>query len=175
MIEFKRVRFAGLYIFLIPMNRNSIGIIIVLIVVAGGWYLFSKAPASVPATETIQTPPETTAAATTPSSSETTVIYGDQGFSPKNITVSLGTTVTFVNQSLGNMWVASAAHPTHTAYSGTSAGEHCPDTANVAFDECAAVAPGNSYSFTFNKEGTWKYHNHIDASTFGTIIVTAVP
>lgn len=154
------------------MNGNHIGIIVVLlIVIAGGWYLLSGTPAKAPATEvpvTNQTP-ETTVENTIP---EVTVAYTDQGFSPKEITVALGTTVNFVNQSSKGMWVASAKHPDHTVYSGTSLNQHCPDTANASFDECTAVVSGNSFSFTFNKEGTWKYHNHVDATQFGTVIVT---
>ncbi|MDO8566530.1 MAG: hypothetical protein Q7R58_00055, partial [bacterium] len=84
------------------------------------------------------------------------------------------TTVIFTNQSTKNMWVASAMHPTHILYSGTSLSQHCPDTSNASFDQCAAGAPGSSFSFTFNKEGrNWKYHNHVDASKFGNVIVTA--
>ncbi len=161
------------------MNGNHIGVIVVLlIVIAGGWYLLSGTPAKAPVTETPvsnqmpvvgSTTPETSVENTIP---EVTVAYTDQGFSPKEITVALGTTVNFVNRSSKGMWVASAKHPDHTVYSGTSLSQHCPDTANASFDECTAVASGNSFSFTFNKEGTWKYHNHVDATQFGTVIVT---
>lgn len=64
-------------------------------------------------------------------------------------------------------------HPTHTAYSGTNASQHCPDTKNEAFDQCSSVAAGGSFSFVFNKEGTWKYHNHVGTSSFGSVTVTA--
>lgn len=153
------------------MNRNPIVVIIVLvIVIAGGWYVLSKAPAEAPPAPVTEQAP---AAATTATAPGVTVAYTDQGFSPTSVTVPLGTTVTFVNQSAGNMWVASAMHPEHTVYSGTSLAQHCPDTTNSAFDECAAVPSGGSYSFTFNKAGDWKYHNHINASDYGEVVVTA--
>jgi hypothetical protein len=69
------------------------------------------------------------------------------------------------------MWVASANHPSHTAYNGTSLREHCPDTANSAFDECSATAAGTSWSFTFDKTGSWGFHNHVNASEYGKVIV----
>ena len=160
------------------MNGNHIGVIIVLIIVIiGGWFMFSGTPAEAPATSVTNqmpvvgsTTPEMIVENTTP---EVTVTYTDQGFSPKSVTITVGTKVNFVNESSGNMWVASAAHPTHTAYSGTSLSQHCPDTANESFDECAKDAPGTTFSFTFNKEGTWKYHDHLNASKFGTVVVTA--
>jgi len=159
------------------MNGNYIGAVIVIaVLLIGGWF-FLKTPTNAPESQTVtngmpvidSTTPETTVENTAPN---VTVAYTDQGFSPTSVSVPLGTTVTFVNQSSRGMWVASAKHPDHTVYSGTSLSQHCPDTANSAFDECTAVASGSSFSFTFNKEGTWKYHNHVDATQFGTVIVT---
>jgi plastocyanin len=146
------------------MNKNIIGIVVALVVAVGGWYMLRGTPASAPMTVESGSPTAATG---------TTIIYSDQGFSPASLTVPLGTTITFVNQSSRDMWVASAMHPGHTAYSGTSLSEHCPDTTNTAFDECTAVAAGNSFSFTFNKEGTWKYHNHTYAADYGAVVVTA--
>lgn len=152
------------------MEGKTLGIIALIIIgIAGGWYLFSATPAKAPTTN--ETPAANTAANPAPPTGAT-VAYTSQGFSPKNITVRLGTAVTFVNQSSGSMWVASAAHPSHMVYGGTSLSQHCPDTTNTAFDECTAVSAGGSYSFTFNKAGDWKYHNHVDASDFGEVVVT---
>ena len=69
------------------------------------------------------------------------------------------------------MWTASGVHPTHTAYSGTSLSQHCPDTAEVAFDQCKGEASGVSWTFTFTKTGIWGYHNHSRSSDMGTVIV----
>ncbi len=100
--------------------------------------------------------------------SNVTVTYTDTGFTPSTITVKQGTKVTFVNNSSKNMWVGVDEHPTHTQYAGTSRQEHCPDTAGTAFDQCAV---GKTYTFTFNKVGTWEYHNHVGSGT-GKIVVT---
>lgn len=149
-------------------------LIIVIIVIAGGWFLLKGVPASAPATDTTvtdQTPVIGDTATTTPPA-VVTILYGDQGFSPQSTTVSLGTTVEFVNKSSEkDMWVASAMHPTHAVYGGTSLSEHCAAgyTGPKPFDQCAATT---SFTFTFLKAGTWKYHNHTNAQDFGTIIVT---
>ena len=86
-----------------------------------------------------------------------TVNYNDAGFTPGTLTVELGDTVTFTNNSSHGMWVASASHPTHEVYS--------------AFDQLKSVSKGGEYSFVFDKAGEWKYHNHSRASDFGTVIV----
>lgn len=99
------------------------------------------------------------------------VTYTDSGYSPRTLKVKVGETVTFKNQSLQAMWPASDFHPTHRVYSGTSLQEHCPDTTGTAFDACTEIQPGDSWSFTFNKQGTWKYHDHLSPSHTGTIIV----
>lgn len=155
------------------MEGRHIGIIVVvLLVLVGGWYMLSGTPAQAPVTsdQTVET--DLPAA---PVESGSVVVYTDQGFAPPSITIPAGTKVTFMNQSTKNMWVASAMHPSHSVYSGTTLSEHCPDASGTAFDACGNTAPGATYTFTFGKAGTWKYHDHIDASKFGTIVVTETP
>jgi len=69
------------------------------------------------------------------------------------------------------MWVASDPHPAHTGYDGTSLAQHCATGSTPSFDECSSVAKGSSYSFTFNKSGSWGYHNHANHSYAGTVVV----
>lgn len=126
-------------------------------------------------TQTItQTTTENVTSGTQPESQsevQNVVIYTDSGYSPRTLKVKVGEIVTFKNQSSQAMWPASAMHPSHTVYSGTSLSEHCPDTTGTAFDACTGIQPGNSWSFTFNKKGNWKYHDHLNPSFTGTIIV----
>ncbi|MCK9351997.1 MAG: cupredoxin domain-containing protein [Candidatus Pacebacteria bacterium] len=113
--------------------------------------------------------PSNTAASDT-SSEVYEVSYSDTGFSPKTITIKAGDTIKFTNNSSGTkMWVASDPHPAHTDYSETPRDTHCPDTAENAFDQCS---DGKAYSFTFDKIGTWEYHNHLLAADRGEVIVT---
>lgn len=89
--------------------------------------------------------------------SKHTVFYTDKGFSPSSLEIKAGETVKFANNSSGGMWVASGPHPDHTAY---------PE-----FDPKRNIPSGEIYEFTFTKIGEWKYHNHIKAGMYGTIIV----
>ncbi len=98
----------------------------------------------------------------------TIVSYTADGFTPKTITIKKGELITFVNGSGTKMWVASAQHPAHIVYSGTTLAAHCPDTSGTAFDQCES---GMSFTFTFTKTGTWGYHNHLRASDWGSITV----
>ena len=85
------------------------------------------------------------------------VTYSATGFSPNSLTVKAGTTVTFKNETTGTMWVASDPHPTHTSY--------------AEFDAKKGFASGESYSYTFNKVGSWSYHDHLHAGFKGIVIV----
>ena len=102
------------------------------------------------------------------------VTYTDQGFSPKSVTVPKNTTIVFTNNSTHRMWVATAMHPTHEVYDGTTTSEHCADgvVTNGTFDQCQAVDAGASWSYTFSKVGSWNYHNHSRSSDFGSVVVT---
>ncbi|MBI3618430.1 S-layer homology domain-containing protein [Candidatus Peregrinibacteria bacterium] len=81
----------------------------------------------------------------------------DVGFIPSSITISAGATVTFKNDGTGPMWIASNPHPVHTDYPG--------------FDAGRSVQHGETYQFTFTKAGRWGYHNHLNPSQGGTIVV----
>ncbi len=168
------------------MNTSTLlGLVIVILLGLGGWYFYTMNPSLVPApannTTNTNTPSDTNSGTTggdtnvnidvTVPTAQTsaTVTYSTNGFSPSPVTIKKGGTVTFVDSNPArDMWVASAQHPTHTAYSGTTLAEHCDDATDTSFDQCKA---GSSYSFTFTKAGTWNYHNHLNSSDFGQIIV----
>lgn len=158
-----------------PTNINVL-LVVLLLVALGGWYWSttrSATPVSPTITTTSNTATPTTASTNgvpgTPSAPLTaTVNYTANGFTPDPVTIKQGGTVTFVSKDGSPMWVASNAHPTHMQYDGTSKKEHCPDPAGTAFDQCSS---GTSYSFTFQKVGSWNYHNHVNADDGGTINV----
>jgi plastocyanin len=156
------------------MDSRWLGVIVLLIiVVAGGWYIFSNPVAAPEPTDQVATTTDSGAAGGT-LPAQVVVRYTDEGFMPAEVTVPVGRTVTWTNESSGKMWVASAMHPDHVVYGGTNRTVHCAEgyTGSVPFDQCVAVDPGASYTFTFDKQGTWKYHDHINASRFGSVIVT---
>lgn len=100
-----------------------------------------------------------------------TVHYTSRGFQPATVTINRGDTVDFVaDQGSGSMWVASDPHPTHQGFDGTTLSQHCVQgyAGPVPFDQCAS---GSTYAFTFDKAGTWGYHNHRDEGMTGTVVV----
>ncbi|MCJ7479138.1 MAG: cell wall-binding repeat-containing protein [Candidatus Nanohaloarchaeota archaeon QJJ-7] len=98
---------------------------------------------------------------------ENVVTYSSEGFSPKTVTIEEGETVTWESQG-PSMWVAVDQHPTHTQYDGTNVDQHCDDGESDTFDSCQSR---QTYSFEFEKTGTWDYHNHLSASHKGTVVV----
>ncbi len=106
------------------------------------------------------TPVATTEASPATSSaseiSEETITLTVDGFSPQSLTVKAGTKVTWTNQSGTNAEVNSSPHPTHTDYQPLNLG---------------SLTDGGIVSLTFDQPGTYKYHNHLSPSQFGTIIV----
>jgi plastocyanin len=127
-----------------------------------------------------QTPqPNNTGAApnkTTVKPSTLPINYSNGEFSPKSIIIKVGDTIIFEN--MGNdatttfkgdvatyvpggtgpdVWPAADPHPTHTSVPG--------------FDAKKGLKVGESYSFTFTKAQTVGYHNHLNPSQTGAIIV----
>jgi plastocyanin len=140
-------------------------VVLVILVVAGIWawnYWKKERDAKIIRENAIKfalpPPPEWTygPAAKAATAAEQVTIT-DKGFSPSKLTVEAGTIVTFINKSTKSRWPASNPHPQHTDYS--------------EFDARMQVAPGSSWSFTFDKPGTWKYHDHLHPELSGTIIV----
>lgn len=166
------------------MNKKIIIIILALVVFVGGYFLVkgmdkdspnqeATVPTNSQANNNQENPIvnveiESDAAKTTTTYE---VVYTNSGYSPSALTIKVGDTVTFKNQSSANVWTGSAMHPTHMLYGGTNLQSHCPDVENNDFDQCQNGAPGTSWSFTFTKKGVWGYHNHVNSSHFGKITV----
>ncbi len=100
---------------------------------------------------------------TTPASSSTTtpaaknvITYDGSGFSPSQLTVKSGDTVTVKNSSSDAVQFQSDPHPTHT---------DDPDL-NVGM-----IQAGQSATFTATKKGSFGYHNHLDPSQRGNITI----
>ena len=123
-------------------------------------------PTTAPAEPT--TAPATPAAAnTTPTTTGKTftVEITSSGFLPSTVEINKGDNVIFINKDSSNHWPASASHPTHTVYpeSGGCIGSK--------FDACKGLKQGENWSFTFDQAGTWGYHDHLNPSNRGTIVV----
>lgn len=152
-------------------QAKTIIAIIILIALVGGIFLFSAVS---------QNPIKTAGVINNPDeSSQESEISGNvieitsSGFTPSELTISRGDTVTFINKDAEEHWPASAVHPTHTVYPGSGITK-CFDgktDKSTLFDSCGGLAQEERWSFTFNEIGTWKYHDHINSGLFGTIVV----
>ena len=154
------------------MNKTIISIIVIILLIAGGVFIYTMSNSSNSSqtnkltdtdTDTYTNTNLNNEQATSSSSNQTqsnkvTVTYDGSSFSPKVVTIKKGDSVIFINQSDKSMSVASNPHPTHTDYPG--------------FDQYKSAEKGMaSYTFVFEKVGTWGYHNHLNPSVTGTVKV----
>lgn len=78
------------------------------------------------------------------------------GFIQQTLNIKVGTKVTWMNKSGVAIQIASAPHPTHTAYPPLNLG---------------MVEDGGSVSLIFGELGTYEYHNHLNPTQSGSIVV----
>ena len=83
-----------------------------------------------------------------------TVIYTDEGFAPATLEVGIGAMIHFANESNTEMWVASDSHPAHDIL--------------PTFDQ---FKTGDMFMYVFEEAGVWKYHDHLNPTAVGTIVV----
>ena len=102
---------------------------------------------------------------------EHVIEFTADGYAPNKLAIKNGDTVTWVNKTSTATWPASAKHPTHEAYPGSSIGKCGTAEEAKIFDACRGIKQNQSYSFTFNETGTWFYHDHLNPTKFGQIVV----
>lgn len=150
------------------MNKNYLILLLVLAVVAGGGYWWWQNRAGMPLFGGGQ-PAADSSAPVVPGGDAAVVgkiiSFNGATFEPGILTIKAGETVTFRNDSAGQVWPASAMHPTHKVY---PAAGGCIGS---AFDACKGLMPGESWSFKFDEAGSWKYHDHLNPKNFGTVVV----
>ena len=113
-----------------------------------------------------------TSSAHDPTTPDIIIQVDENGFKPEKVVITQGTKVVFRNIGKDDHWPASDDHPTHTIYSGTSLEEHCSNNDIQTFDSCGAISPFETWSFVFNKTGTFTYHDHLWPHLVGEINVT---
>jgi plastocyanin len=134
------------------MSRLTLAtiIIVAILVVGGAVALTHKSNPSNPApstTNSTQGNSNTNQASTTGS-----IDIKNMMFTPSQITVAEGGTVTWTNND-------SIAHTV------------TDDLSNVGGPASGDIQPGSTYSFTFSKTGSFQYHCSIHPSMRGTIVV----
>ena len=85
-----------------------------------------------------------------------TVTITTQGFQPAVLTVSPGTTVTWVNNSATAHQVGANPYPSHSTLPELFSG---------------VLNPHQSYSFAFTKTGTWLYQDDSNPLRNGSVVV----
>lgn len=84
------------------------------------------------------------------------ITYDGTSFSESANSIKAGQSVKVVNNSSVSLDFDSDPHPVHTDNTELNAGD---------------IEPGESKTFIIDKKGTWGYHNHLNASQNGEIIV----
>jgi plastocyanin len=142
-------------------NVNKVAIIgvIVLVILGFGGYLLSR---NMNSTKVLGSTPQGTVITKSnvvpqqESQNSSTVQITANGYIPMDLTVKVGTTVTWINSSGTVVTVNSDNHPTHLLYSPLNLGK---------------VNDGGSVSLRFDISGTYGYHNHLNPAQTGTITV----
>lgn len=82
------------------------------------------------------------------------------GFGPQTVSISAGDSVIWTNNDTSAHYIAPDDHPTHKKYAGI-------------WDDSGAgnISPGQTYTQKFNTPGTYTYHDHLNPTTKGTVIV----
>lgn len=137
------------------MNKFLIWGIGALVVVVLGFFLLKNNSSKQTVTPSPTTQTQASPSAQ-PETGEKMVNLTKAGFEPGTITVKVGTKVTWVNKSGETATVTSAVHPTHLLY---------------PFLNLGTFNDGESLSVTFDKAGTYKYHNHLNPGQTGEVVV----
>lgn len=132
-------------------------VIIAIAVIAGVVVLGTKKSSyQAPVQQGSQSQQAVTSPAQEQKQNEAIVTVTASGFAPQTLTIKAGTKVVWMNKSGTAVTVNSAVHPTHLVYPPLNLGE---------------FGDGSSVQLVFDKPGTYKYHNHLNPSQTGTIVV----
>lgn len=147
-------------------SRNIViaAIVIIVVVIVVGWMIVKSTlmvdQKSSNASVTQGESPVPTTEQSSPSGSMktegSTIKISSSGFSQKDITIKVGESVTWTNEDSTVHNVSSAPHPTHTAYPPLNLGN---------------IQAGGKVSLVFPEAGTYKYHNHLTPTLFGSVTV----
>ena len=147
-------------------RRIAVGLILIFVVLAVLWLFNTVLDNPIKTAGVVNNPDETGGSVT-----GNVIEITSSGFSPKELSISVGETVTWMNRDTEEHWPASAMHPTHTVYPGSDIKKCSTAEEPNLFDSCRGIPPGESWTFVFNEVGSWGYHDHIVNGIFGKIIV----
>lgn len=135
--------------------RNlAIAASVILLLIVGVWFLNRQSNKSAPSQTATQTPQAATEGGVMVEGK--TVSITAAGFSPKNMVIKQGESVTFENIDSSDHTVNSDAHPTHSLYPFLNAG---------------LIKSGEKKTIIFEKAGKYTYHDHLNPSLTGSVTV----
>ncbi len=145
------------------MSKNAVLVAAgILILIVGGWFLMRPKQTStvIPQADVATDPSTESNAVTTDGATvEETgngVTITTNSYSPKDITIKVGESVTWTNSDSIVHTVNSAVHPTHQVYP------------PLNLDN---IQPGDKKSLVFPTAGVYKYHDHLNPSLTGQVTV----
>ena len=134
------------------MNKTLIAIIVVVVLGVGGWVIYDNHKSN---SNNSYGNSNTNSSASSSNQSATStgaITIKNMMFTPPQISIQKGGIVTWTNND-------SVAHTV------------TDDLSNVGGPSSGDIQPGSTYSFTFNKTGSFQYHCSIHPSMRGTIVV----
>ena len=85
------------------------------------------------------------------------IIIEKDALNPKNLTVKVGTTVTWVNKDAYGHWIASDPYPSKSDL--------------PALDSKKGLLQSEKYQFKFEKPGKFYYHDELNTNITGVVVV----
>jgi plastocyanin len=129
-----------------------IAIAAILILAAGGWAVYNHGEPDTGSPNGNNTANSSPPPSDQPAAPAGAITITNMMFTPSQISVQKGSTVTWTNND----------NVTHTVID---------DLDNVGGPASGNIEPGSTYSFTFNKTGSFQYHCKLHPSMRGTIVV----
>ncbi len=146
-----------------PQKNLAIAAVVLLVILLGGYFLVkprgsANLQVSPSPTESVA-PRQTTQPTASPSAAfnQTTISVSADGFSPADVKIKAGESVTWVNNDSASHQVNSNPHPTHTGY--------------PPLNTIGLLKSGESKSLTFPASGKYGFHDHLNPSFKGSVTV----
>ena len=145
---------------MINLKKTTIlGIIASFALVLSACSLYNKTPSQDQTTEQAQSK---TQGQTQQSQDESaaTITFAGGSVSPATVTIKSGESITWENKGTSAVQVASNPHPTHTDNRELTSGQ-----------STLSLEAGALETVSLTKKGTWGFHDHLNPSVKGTVVV----
>lgn len=147
------------------MSSKNIVIILALVLLLVGGFLFVRSknryqnPQEPVTVDNTQAEPsvDNPASDSAVTKDNQTVTIDANGFSPKNVTIKAGESVTWSNKDTAVHEVNSVIHPTHQVY--------------PPLNTIGLLKAGQQKSLSFPDKGTYKFHDHLNPQFSGAVTV----